>query len=269
MKVPRGLRQEDGSFARTYAFKPLTGEVEAEAAEAVSAASRPAAIANVLEVTLAHFGGKPVDRSLVQKLPVGDARVMMANLARHVGAERQWMTGTCSSCGSLFDFALSPADLPLPQEAAVEQDWVEVMTGSGPVRVRAPLCADQIAIAENPEPERALLERCIASGRPEEELRLDFADRDLAAIDAAMIALSPTLPFGAAMSCPSCGQVNEMPVCTSDWLSEMDDGPLQDVHDIASAYGWGQGEILALSRNRRKAYLRLIDVERGMISGRA
>jgi hypothetical protein len=269
MQVPRGIRQEDGSFARSYAFKSLTGAVEAEAAEAVAAPSRPEAITNVLAVTLAHFGGNPVDRNVVQSLPFGDARVMMANLSRHLGARQQWMTSTCSSCKSPFDFAISPPDLPAPQELAVEQDWLEVTTAGGPVLVRAPLCSDQAAIAGHQDPERALLERCVARVRTEEDIHLEFGESDLAAIDAAMIALSPSLPFGAAVSCPSCGNVNELPVCTSDWLSELDDGPLQDVHDIASEYGWGEGDILALSRQRRKAYLRLIDEGRGMMSGRA
>ena len=269
MQVPRGVRQEDGRFARSYAFKPLTGAVEAEAADAASAASRPEAIANVLAVMLAHIGGKPVDRDVVHMLPVGDTRVMMANLARHVGAGQQWMTGACSACGSPFDFSISPADLPMPQETAVEQDWFEVETSSGPVLVRAPLCSDQIAIAGLPDPERALLERCVAPARMEEKFRFEFAESDLAAIDAAMTALSPSLPFGAAVACPECGRTSELPVCTSDWLGQLDEGPLQDVHDIASAYGWGEGEILALSRQRRKAYLRLIDEGRGMISGRA
>ncbi len=269
MQVPRGVRQDDGRFARSYAFKPLTGAVEAEAADAASAGSRPEAIANVLAVMLLHIGGRPVDRDLVHTLPVGDARVMMANLARHIGVGQQWMTGACSSCGSPFDFSIYPSDLPTPQETAVDEDWVEVETAGGPVRVRAPLCSDQIAIAALPDPERALLERCVAPAHMEEEFRFEFDESDLAAIDAAMTALSPSLPFGAAVACPECGKTSELPVCTSDWLGQLDEGPLQDVHDIASAYGWGEGEILALSRHRRKAYLQMIEDGRGIISGRA
>jgi hypothetical protein len=33
---------------------------------------------------------------------------------------------------------------------------------------------------------------------------------------------------------------------------------LRDVHELASAYGWRESEILALSPQRRQAYLELV-----------
>ncbi len=65
-----------------------------------------------------------------------------------------------------------------------------------------------------------------------------------------------------AMHCPSCGHAWSAGLDIAAYLwAEVDAWArrtLREVHALASAYGWSEGEILALSAARRQAYLDLI-----------
>jgi hypothetical protein len=248
---------------RSFSFRPLNGLLEADVAEAARAPTRPEAIAAVLAASLARIGDAPVDADLIATLPAGDARFLMSRLARHFGCDQRWITADCASCGKPFDFPVALGDLPAAQG---DGGTGTVPTSIGPVTVRPPTCADQIAIARARGGDRAslLLQRCIT---PSDLSGL--SDGDLLAIDAAIAARSPSIPAGASAQCPDCGHGNAVPVSASDWLADLGDGPLEDVHVIASAYGWHEADILALPRAKRAAYLRFIERSRGMSSGEA
>src|SRR5262249_22494798 len=72
----------------------------------------------------------------------------------------------------------------------------------------------------------------------------------------------PRADLSFALQCPQCAAVWEAPFDAagffwqelSDWARRL----LRDVHELASAYGWSEAEILALTPTRRGAYLDLI-----------
>jgi hypothetical protein len=65
-----------------------------------------------------------------------------------------------------------------------------------------------------------------------------------------------------ALSCPQCGHKWQMyfDILSFFW-KEIDSWAyrtLQDVHSLASEYGWSEAEILAMSNRKRQAYLDLV-----------
>ncbi|MFP5245898.1 MAG: phage baseplate protein, partial [Thermoanaerobaculia bacterium] len=125
----------------------------------------------------------------------------------------------------------------------------------GLVRARLPNSND-VAIAMRAEdPRRTLLERCIEG---EVALTDELAD----AIEAAMEDADPRADLRLALSCPACAH---------EWTSALDvvsffsteiraaaTRLVQDVHTLASAYGWREADILAMTPYRRELYLNLV-----------
>ena len=66
--------------------------------------------------------------------------------------------------------------------------------------------------------------------------------------------------------CPACGAANRVRVDLFRHGRLDSHGLLQEVHSLAISYHWSESEILSLSRERRQAYLGLIDRARGVLS---
>ncbi len=83
-----------------------------------------------------------------------------------------------------------------------------------------------------------------------------------AAIAEAVAAHDPQAEITLALDCPSCGfhWVAPFDIVEFLWrrLEGLVSGVLREVHILASAYGWSERDILALSPARRRRYLELI-----------
>lgn len=125
--------------------------------------------------------------------------------------------------------------------------------------LRLPSLRDLAAVAGEPDPERAvrkLLARCL--DQPECS-RADPALLDEA--EAALEALDPHADIALALCCPACGTAVEAQLDAGSLLwDELDARAralLREIDVLARAYGWSEGEILALGPLRRAHYLDL------------
>jgi hypothetical protein len=175
-------------------------------------------------------------------------------------------TGTaCPACSELaeVEFALDDVRAEPPAEPC------GTATADGvTARWRLPTCGDLLGLTAEPSPERAarwLLEQCLVEvRRGEAVLAPAECPRALAvAVAAAMARADPQADVKLALACPVCGRAWQV---TFDILSylwqELDDRArelLGEVHRLAAAYGWGEAEILALTPQRRQAYLEILD----------
>ncbi len=79
----------------------------------------------------------------------------------------------------------------------------------------------------------------------------------------ALSAWDPLVAFTVACQCPVCGVDNDVQVdLESIALARLDarqQALLQDVHQLASHYGWTESEVLAIAPARRARYLALIE----------
>jgi hypothetical protein len=207
----------------------------------------------------------------VAALPIGARDMHLLRLrARTFGSHLAGIT-PCPTCGEAVELAIEANDLLASDAASVpgDVDQLTVVHDGYHVSFRLPTSADLASLggsAPDANLERALLSRCLRwaeqNGSPigADDLPADVVD----AIAESMAANDPMAKIEFACSCPACG--NEwlalLDILAFVW-AELDDFAkhlLQDVHVLASGYGWRESDILALTPTRRQIYL-------GMLAG--
>ncbi len=163
----------------------------------------------------------------------------------------------CVACGELLELGFDTSELDRGHAEAGEPQSL-VVDGSD-VRFRLPTSADLAAAAAAGDVAQAretLLERCVAG--PPGDLAASVRD----AVVERMAELDPLGGFELELQCPACGHAGPVgfDVASFVWteLEAASTRALEDVHALASAYGWREADVLALSGERRQLYLELI-----------
>jgi hypothetical protein len=277
MLLPGGLLRR-GTRAREVALKPPTGRLELVAAEAGPRDDEARRVSAVLAAVLEHIAGEPPTPSLVDELCVADRQFLMIAVAQILGHDQIWKTVACAACGEAFDVTVDLSALPVC-EAGEGFPFTSVETSVGRLTLRSPNGSDQAAIsgiADAQRAERALLARCAArpatgadgeAPRDDSPVDLDaLTDDDLARIDAALEAVSPTVAIRLQASCPACRALQVVEVDPYRVMDAPGARALDAVHTLASFYHWSEDAILALPISRREHYLARVDRARGMTS---
>jgi hypothetical protein len=165
----------------------------------------------------------------------------------------------CEACGEQLEFELSTrvltAGLPAPATAPST-----VVVTVGPHRFRLPSSRDLAVAAREATAELAaasLLRTCWA-GRGEPP---SFSDREIEEAGQQLALADPLAEARVRLTCPDCGHEwdDTLDLALFVWaqVEARARRLLLDVHQLARAYGWTEGEILALSERRRRLYLDL------------
>ncbi|HEU0016375.1 MAG TPA: hypothetical protein VFQ45_22030 [Longimicrobium sp.] len=215
-----------------------------------------------LTVLAAAGAGGPRARLAALPLPERDRRLLRARqalLGPALGA-----FAVCPACAERVEFSVDSRDLVPPEEQG-GGPW-EAEGGGVAMRFRLPDSRDLAAAARAAGVDgarRRLAERCVLEARgaegPVPPGALPGAALDALARRMAEVAPHAELSF--ALACPACG---------TEWRAELDVAAffwaelaararrlLREVDGLARAYHWSEGEILALSPARRRAYLEL------------
>jgi hypothetical protein len=180
-------------------------------------------------------------------------------------------TATCPRCCDLLELSFSADDIRsaaasrLPAESGVTTHRVQV--NEYDLQFRLPDSRDLEAIALVSDifaARRMLFERCVVNIRQD---RADCGEQDVPdevvqRVEQRMAELDPQGDVELSLTCPH---------CSHQWPAGFDIGSflwdelhvwalrtLEDVHVLASAYGWHEADILTLSPWRRQAYLELV-----------
>ncbi|MFB6436654.1 hypothetical protein ACFCVY_07710 [Streptomyces sp. NPDC056411] len=221
---------------------------------------------------LLHRAARPgAGTDALSSVPLGERTADLFALRRALFGDRMQVVLDCADadCGAAMEFELDATALGAARPGAPE-DGLRVAEGDWVVHFRLPGPADLAAVssaARDAEHGRQLLgARCALSavrgGRAasgEELSRLPgtvlkrFAEAAEEADPAAEVTLN--------IACPECGAATpaELDIAAYLW-TELDAWArdvLLDVHLLASAYGWSEPQILALSPLRRRYYLEL------------
>lgn len=186
---------------------------------------------------------------------VGSRDAVLAGVLADLAGATVWACTGCAGCGAALDV---PVDLTpiarLPARQPGETFRIEVHGVE--VTFRLPTSAD-LAAVRGTDPDvarRALLAACVAGG--------ELTDEVAGAVDAAMAELSPAGAVQIAVGCPDCAATTtaalDVGVLLWSELAARATALLRDVHLLATAYGWTEPEVLALSPQRRAAYLELV-----------
>jgi hypothetical protein len=209
----------------------------------------------------------------LSSLTIGERNRQLLLLRQKTLGDSAQCFAQCSHCGEKLEFTLDlPAILSTvaqepgePEEHAEDIHTVNVNTFT--VSFRIPTSVDLASIidcGDEQEGRHLLLERCVIQAVqedkpvPVENLPLNV----LQALSEAVIEHDTLTEIELALTCPACQQhwTTLFDIVSFFWteLDALAKRLLRDVHTIASAYGWSESDILALSAVRRQYYLELI-----------
>ena len=234
-------------------MRPLCGhdEVAIEGTSSIDATA-------LLDRLLVEAPGS-VGPGAASDLAVCDCDRLCAALYVEYFGDRVESTIDCATCSQSFDLGFSlrefAADLPR-REARMKPDADGAFALPDGRRFRLPTARDQREVLglEEAAAVSALLERCVVEGDPQ---------TDPEAVEAAMEQAGAVLDADLEAACPDCGDARtvrfEMQSYLLRALAFERRFLVHEVHRIAMTYGWGFGEILGLSREDRRMYVRLIE----------
>lgn len=249
------------------AIMAVTGAAVTGAAELLATWEAGLAEAPAGRALLLHRTARPdLDARALPVLPVGAREADLFTLRRALFGERMQVRLECGACGEDMEFDLDAGEFARSlggPDGSVAESVVRVAEGGWDVEFRLPGVADLTAAARSAEPRAALLARCLVSAVRDgaavaaHDLPVPVQRRIAEAVEAADPGGDVTLN----VACPECGQATRAELDIASYLwTELDAWArdvLLDVHLLATAYGWSEPEILALSPLRRRYYLEL------------
>ncbi|MFD9499209.1 hypothetical protein [Streptomyces sp. NPDC060035] len=201
-------------------------------------------------------------------VPVGEREADLFALRRSLFGERLQVRVECGACGEAMEFDLDAG--ALGARPAVGDRLLRVAEDGWVVEFRLPTVAGLAAAggASSPAEARRLLVtgctvRALRDGEPvaAEQLAALLPERVERLIAEKAAEADPTAEVTLNVACPECGEATRAELDITFYLwTELDTWArdlLLDVHLLATAYGWSEPEILALSPIRRRYYLEL------------
>ncbi len=174
----------------------------------------------------------------------------------------------CPQCRAALEFAFSANDIRAGAAPTMSDGQVLTFEHDGyTIQARLPGSADQLAIVACSDVASAralLLQRCIMSSAYQDAAIgvNELPENVIAALGETMVECDPQAEIRLKLVCPSCEHswFAVFDILTFLWqeITTHARRSLRDVHILASAYGWSESEILALSGIRRRFYLEMV-----------
>jgi hypothetical protein len=189
---------------------------------------------------------------------------------------REWTFGPtldsvadCAACGERLEWTVLASDLRAPDSDPACPDLALDLSPYR-VRFRLPNSHDLAALDASTEDSEGaadrLFERCVLHAeRADEPVAAAALPPDIRdAIGARMAAADANANNAFDLTCPACAHQWRVAFDIESFfwreLTAWAERVLHEVHTIACAYGWREGDILNLSPRRRQFYLALIGV---------
>jgi hypothetical protein len=203
----------------------------------------------------------------VTKFSVGQRDAHLLTLREQTFGPRLASITTCPACAKHLEFYVNTDDIRAIPNTEPNAP-LHLTHADYAVEFRLPASLDLAALDPTADFEmnrRHLLERCvIAAQRFGREVGAAELPAEVAkAIALRMAEADSQADVQLALTCPQCQHtwqamfdiVSYFWTEIHVWAGRL----LREIHSLASAYGWGEAEILALSPRRRQAYLELIE----------
>ncbi len=207
---------------------------------------------------LTAFARPDLQPEAVADLPLGEVTASLLRLREASFGPQIHTHVDCERCGQRLSLTLDVRDL---LQAMPNEDGGTRTTALAGLRLRAPSLRDLAAVANQPGAEcaaRRLLERCATQGDA-----AVLSDAELHDAEGLLEALDPNADLAFTVDCESCGHQGtaqlDAGVLLWDEIDARARALLGEVHLLARAYGWSEGEILSLGAPRRRAYLAMVE----------
>ncbi|HEV2844284.1 MAG TPA: phage baseplate protein [Thermoanaerobaculia bacterium] len=235
---------------------------------------RPLSAQELLDAWERGLGEPPVRRALLlvaAACPGADsedlARESVGRRDARLLTLREWTFGprlvslaSCPICAERLETSFDVADIRVASHEDVAEEPITLTVSGIELTFRLPNSADLLALtaAENVDgARRRLLGRCLLGTGAD-----DLSEDALQAVARRMAEADPQGDVELSLICPACGHswLAAFDIASFFW-TEVDAWArvlLHEIHILASAYGWRESDILALSPWRRRSYLELI-----------
>jgi hypothetical protein len=195
------------------------------------------------------------------RVSIGERDRQLLQLRQELFGSRFEAIAGCTKCGERLELAFSTQDL-MAQPGTSEP--LKLTSGGYEVDYRVPTTDDLLAVARNPGQARELLmERCVEARNDGVAIPASaLPDQVVSLLGQKMADADPQAEVQIFLTCPACS--HHWPTVfdilsylwgeIEDWAQRL----LQDVHALASAYGWSERDILSMSATRRRLYLEIV-----------
>ncbi|MEJ2009116.1 MAG: phage baseplate protein [Acidobacteriota bacterium] len=173
----------------------------------------------------------------------------------------------CPGCGQRLELNLSTTELRSDTRPEPHAEEFTLSVANYNLRLRPPNSQDVLSagsLADPAEGREQLLQRCLLSAEcGDVPVELDHLSAEVAeAVAQKMAEADPLADIRLFISCPACRHEWRAVFDIASFLwSEVEGWAgriLNEVHTLASAYGWRERDILALSPMRRQFYLDMV-----------
>jgi hypothetical protein len=214
-------------------------------------------------LTLGHSETKPAD---LAELRIGERDARLLELRENVFGSGIAGRADCPACGQSIEINFTVSKIQTVPALEVPETCAAKF-GEYEISFRLPNSYDQATLVPEEDvatQRRRLGQRCVLDAKQNgQSLAVEqLPDDTVAALSERMSELDPQGDVQLALTCPLCSHRWDAPLDIVSFVwSEIHAWAvrlLRDVHVLASSYGWGEADILALSPWRRQAYLELI-----------
>ncbi|HEV8236072.1 MAG TPA: hypothetical protein VGP84_15780 [Gemmatimonadaceae bacterium] len=201
-----------------------------------------------------------------ERAPIGERDRALLSLYEHLFGSELRTTAACPQCGERLESEFSTNDIR--STTASPASPLRLRERGFDIEYRLPTSEDLLHIASARDDVTSdvelLLRRCVSRVQ-RGDVVIDTSSLPVDVIEHVtdgMAEHDPDADVRVALECPACACTWELHFdIVSYFWSELDDWAqrtLADVHALASAYGWSEGAVLALSPARRRIYLDMV-----------
>jgi hypothetical protein len=200
-------------------------------------------------------------------LPIAERNLMLLRLHRLSFGPVLRVFGVCQQCGARLEFEVPVAEMTAHVEGRSAADPIVWSEDGRQYRLRPVSTDDLVATLSALDLDAAqelLLRRCLEVSPPVETGQP--AGTPAVPVSPAVLRrfeeLHAAAELSCAIECPSCAcrEVLDFDIARFLWAEVQTAARrlLGEIHELASAYGWSQQDIAAMSPTRRRAYLELL-----------
>lgn len=206
-------------------------------------------------------------------LPIGQRDARLLALRAQTFGYRLNSLATCPACGERLELAFDVDDIRVPElpnsreEDSLSNEAYTLAMDGYAITFRLPNSLDLSALSvlhSSNDPHQQLLTRCILTatykGKPCPAERLP--QKIVQALTTQMSEADPQADVQLDLTCPTCKYTWQaaFDILTYFWaeIHAWAQRILREIHLLASAYGWSEHDILALSPWRRAMYLQMV-----------
>lgn len=203
----------------------------------------------------------------VAQFSVGRRDAELLALREQIFGSRLASLASCPACAGWVEFEVEAQDLRATAPHEIEEP-LEVVTGGYAVQFRVPSSLDLARLDPAADPainRQRLLQECVVQARcgDADVLPSALPPAVVAAMTQRMAEADPQAEVQLALACPQCRHQwqSTFDIVSYFWseIHSWAGRALREIHALASAYGWREADVLALSPRRRQAYLKLIE----------